>query len=559
MVRISKMKQNSTRIVFSFFLIVMCLLLINPLDLRGEEAPPILTIHKILQVFEDRERGGVYHTFSEDLTKVINPNKYSLDHFAVVENHLVNFLLRGDAKELEQAEKLMSLALDKFEDKGRKGFFTATSKNWVTTDDSKDTAIMAKITQVLFLLYECTMNEKYLLKGFDTLDLLLSQGWDEKDGGFFNSFTADWGVKSSLKTLPTHIQILLALEAGWKNGLDSKYAGKAEYYRQRARELADLIEEKMYDTKYGGFFTSCNSDWSVKDSRKNTEALFRAVAAFSIHYNQLGPMIFGPRKGSLSYYGKAFPSGYVYRGPAPNPDLLGMDAYHFIKLAGDVATLLIKKAWDDKKGGFYNICSQEWEPVDANKEMLTHAAAINGLNTFYRSTGMGEYKEKLNQVLNLLDDKAEGEVTPGFFDIYNFNWEPIYREKNLFTNLETYSAISSARPTLKTSYPRIRFKVWVDPDNITIREGEAAEYKITIQNQGFTEEKVRIGGFTSLSSWISPKELFIEIPPHQIVTYTLQVRPPFGLMHKKYPFEITVVPARDTSQYFTGSAGVTIE
>ena len=553
------MKQNSTGIVFSFFLIVMCLLLINPFDLRGEEAPPVLTIHKILQAFEDREQGGVYHTFSEDLTKVINQNKYSLDHFAVVESHLVNFLLRGDAKELEQAEKLMSFALDKFEDKGRKGFFTAASKNWVTTDDSKDTAIMAKITQVLFLLYECTMNEKYLLKGFDTLDLLLSQCWDEKDGGFFNSFTADWGVKSSLKTLPTHIQILLALEAGWKNGLDSKYAGKAEYYRQRSRELADLIKDKMYDTKYGGFFLSCNPDWTIKDSRKDTKALFEAVSAFSIHYNQLGPMIFGPRKGSISYYGKAFPSSYVYRGPAPNPDLLGMDAYHFIKLAGDVATLLIKKAWDDKKGGFYNICSQEWEPVDANKEMLTHAAAINALNTFYRLTGMGEYKEKLNQVLNLLDDKAEGEVTLGFFDIYNFNWQPIYREKNLFTNLETYSAISSARPILKISIPRIRFKIWIDPDNITIREGEAAEYKITIQNQGFTEEKVRIGGFTSLSSWISPKELFIEIPPHQIITYTLQVRPPFGLMHKKYPFEITVVPARDTSQYFTGSANVTIE
>jgi hypothetical protein len=554
------MKKKGSGVTFPLFVIVLCFFLINPIDLRGEEAPPSLTIQKILQAFEDRERGGLYHTLSEDLTKVINPNKYALDHFAAVENHLVNFLIRGEAKELEQAEKLVSLALDKFEDKGRKGFYTTTSKGWVITDDSKDTAVMAQITRVLFHLYESTSNEKYLLKGFDTLDLLLTQCWDEKDGGFFNSFTADWTVKSPLKALITQIQILQALEAGWKNGLDSKYAGKAEYYRQKARELADLIEEKMYDIKYGGFFLSCNPDWTVKDLRKDTEVLSEAITAFSIHYNQLGPMIFGPRKGSSSHLGKTFPPSYTYRGPAPNPDLLGMDAYHSLKLAWDTANLLIKKAWDDKKGGFYNLCSQEWEPADGNKEMLANAAAINALNTFYRSTGIGEFKEKLHQVMNILDDKAEGEVNPGFFDIYNFNWEPIHREKTLLTNLETYRALSLARPILKgASIPRIRFKVWIDPDNVTIREGEAADYKVTIQNQGFTEEKVRIGGFTSLSSWMSPKELSLEISPHQIATYTLQVHPPFGLMHKKYPFEITVVPIRDTTQYFTGSAAVTIE
>lgn len=203
--------------------------------------------------------------------------------------------------------------------------------------------------------------------------------------------------------------------------------------------------------------------------------------------------------------------------------------------------------------------SQEWEPVDTNKEMPTQVAAINALNALYRLTGMGEFKGKLNQMLNLLDDKAEGEVNPGFFDVYNFNWEPINREKNLYTNLVTYSAISSTRSTLKMSIPKIRFKVWVIPDNITIREGEAAEYKITIQNQGFTEEKVKIGGLSSLSSWMSPGKLSAEIPPHQIVIYTLQIHPPFGLMHKKYPFEISVVPVRDTSLYFTGSATVTIE
>jgi len=346
------MKRKNSGVVFFLCICLFCFFLGIPSDLKGEEAPPSLTIHKILQSFEDKDNGGVYHTLTEDLTRVINPNKYALDHFTAVENHLLNFLLRGDTKELEQAEKLASFALDKFEDKGRRGFYIAASKSWVITDDNKDTATAALVTRVLFRLYECTMNEKYLLKGFDTLDLLLSQCWDEKDGGFFNSFTADWAVKSSLKTLVTQIQVLLALEAGWKNGLDSKYAGKAEYYRQRARELADLIEDKMYDTKYGGFFFSCNPDWTVKDSRKDSGVLFEAVTALSIHYNQLGPMIFGPRKGSLSYPGKGLPSNYTYRGPAPNTDLLGMDAYHFMKLAGDITALLIKKAWDDKKGGF---------------------------------------------------------------------------------------------------------------------------------------------------------------------------------------------------------------
>jgi len=554
------MRQNGFPVVLSLFIIGIYFFLISPVKLTGEELPPSLTIHKILQAFEDKERGGMYHTLSEDLNKTINLNKYALDHFEAVNNHLLNFLTRGDVKELDQAERLFNLALDKFEDKGGKGFYTTASKGWVITDDSKNTALMAQITQVMFQLYECSMNEKYLLKGFDNLDLLLTQCWDEKNGGFFDSFTADWAVKSSLKTLSTQIQMLQALEAGWRNGLDSHYAGKAEYYRQRTKELADLIESKMYDTKYGGFFLSCNPDWTVKDARKDTEVLFKAVTAFSIHYNQLGPMIFGPRKGSVSHPGKTISLDYSYRGPAPNPDLLGMDAYHYIKLAWDLSNLLIKKAWDDKKGGFYNICSQEWDPIDENKTMLANAAAINALSTFYRSTGMGEFKEKLNQLINILEDKAEREVNPGYFDTYNLNWEPIDREKNLSTNLKIYGMISVARPILKGQLiPKIRFKVRIDPDNVTIREGEAAEYTITIQNQGFTEEKIRIGGLTSLSSWMSPKELSLEIAPHQIAIYTLQVRPPFGLMHKKYPFEITVVPVRDTSQYFTGGAAVTIE
>ena len=523
------------------------------------ETNPMMTQMKLIEACQDKVNGGYYHACSEDLTQVTDKTKYALDQYKLA-RVLSMSSLAGNKAMAKAAGRLLDLTIEKFEDKKNGGFYAAAKEDWTIVDTTKDTALLAESDGPILHYYEVCLDDKYLLKMFELLDLLYEKCWDKKNGGFFDSFQEDWTPKSKVKSLKTQMAVLQALVGAWKDGIDSPYATKAEFYKQKARELVALILQKMWDQKHGGFYTSCNEDWSVKDATKDLQAHAAAISSLSFHYNNIGPCLWGPRKGSHAYTGRPVPSQYSFRGPAPNPLPMNDEAYQLGKKIIETSFLVMDKFWDKEQGGFYTSCTESWEPKDRNKSTIGNDGVVSALNILYRLTGFPEFREKVSQIVAVMTEKARDSKNEGYYDEYTPDWKPLKKEKSFTVNVEAPMLMTMLQATMKTPpIPKTMFRVWLEPSHITIKDGGSGEYKVTLQNQGFSKEKVRIGGLTALSRWMSPGESSIDLEPNQVFTYTLKVQPPAGLKGKTYPFEVTVIPESSAGQYFSEIATITIE
>jgi mannose/cellobiose epimerase-like protein (N-acyl-D-glucosamine 2-epimerase family) len=523
------------------------------------ETSPMMTQMKLLTACEDKVNGGYFHACSEDLTQVTDRTKYALDQFMLA-RMLTMSSLAGARPMAKAAGKLLDLTIEKFEDKKNKGFYYSAKEDWTIVDKTKYTSLLAASDGPILHYYEVCLDDKYLLKMFEIIDLLYEKCWDKTHGGFFDSFGEDWKPKSGVKNLKTQMSVLQALVGAWKDGIDSPYAAKAEWCKKKARELVILVFQKMWDQKNGGFFTSCNADWSVKDATKDLRAHAVAISSLSFHYNNIGPCLWGPRKGSHAYTGRPVPTHYSFRGPAPNSLPIDDEAYQLGKRIIEISFLVMDKFWDKEHGGFYNSCTESWEPKDRNKSTLGNDSIASALNIIYRLTGFPEFREKVSQTVSVMIEKAKDSKNEGYYDEYTPAWQPLKRGKSLTVNLEAPVLMTMFQATMKNPpIPKTMFRVWLEPSHLTIKDGGIGEYRVTIQNQGFSKEKVRIGGLTALARWMTPGESSIDLEPHQVFTYTLKVQPPSGLKGKTYPFEITVIPESNAGQYFSEIATITIE
>jgi hypothetical protein len=99
--------------------------------------------------------------------------------------------LAGTRPMAKAAGKLLDLTIEKFEDKTNRGFYCAASEDWTIIDKTKETALLAESDGPILHYYEVSLDDKYLLKMFEILDLLYEKCWDKKHGGFFDSFNED--------------------------------------------------------------------------------------------------------------------------------------------------------------------------------------------------------------------------------------------------------------------------------------------------------------------------------------------------------------------------------
>jgi mannose/cellobiose epimerase-like protein (N-acyl-D-glucosamine 2-epimerase family) len=529
------------------------------LSSRDEKVDILQTQRLALQNCLDKKHQGYYHKCSEDWSAVLDSNKHVIDQFIVGRTYIFGATSSGEYKLVETGERLINMAIDKFEDKKNLGFYSTASEDWAIINREKDTYLMALAAGCVLHLYEYTLNEKYLIKMFDILDLLLTKCQDEVHGGFFDSFNEDWSIKSEQKSLRTQVSVVQALGGGYKDGIDSRYAKKAEFYHQKSNELCNLIIEKMYDKEQGGFFAACNANWTVKDTDKDSAQIAHAITALTFHYNELGPSLFGPRKGSHAESGRPPPSWYSYRGPAPNPEPISAEAYKYGKILADVTTLLVEKAWDSENGGFYERCSKDWKPKDASKSILTQTSILIAINMFYRLSGFPEIREKIAHTVSILESKSYDPRHHGFYEMFNREWEPQGREKNIHVNIEVPGAVNMIQAILKRPpITKYKPKVWIKPSNLIIKDGETARYTVTVQNQAFISDKLKMGGITAPKTWIFPPEVSFELGPHQTKTFTIEVRPPKGLAGKAYPFEVAVYSSGDPATYANAIGTVTV-
>jgi uncharacterized membrane protein len=98
----------------------------------------------------------------------------------------------------------------------------------------------------------------------------------------------------------------------------------------------------------------------------------------------------------------------------------------------------------------------------------------------------------------------------------------------------------------------------VEPQVRNIRNGQSAQFTVTVQNQGFAPVKTRIGGLSTPTRWMQPEEMLFDLSSHEVKSYTVAITPPEGMPPGTYYFELTAAPAGEVAGYVAAGGKVII-
>lgn len=512
------------------------------------------------EYFEDKGKGGLFHVVSEDFSKVLNPEKHVDDQFTAARTNVIGAMISHDPETIEDAENAVNEVIERFEDKRHGGYFLKADKDWNIVDRNKSLSEAEAIFGLLMHIYEVTKNDGYLLKALDYLDLTLERAWDQKHGGFFSLYCEDWSKAADTKDLTTQAGMLQHLGGAWKDGIDSPFAVRAEAFKRRAESFADLILEKAADKVNGGFYTAFTGDWKPLEKEKEISQLASLALTLYFHYHNVGPSVWGPRKGSHAYTGRPYPAVYAYRGPAPSTEPVSPKAYPYGKTVVEISDLILEKAWDAQYGGFYTKLTEKLAPADNRKMLSTQVAALMALNVAYRLTGYQRFREKLTEAVRVIEDKCFDPNHGGVYTEFARDWLPLSRDKVCGPNLMMSGIMSMFAPVIDgVPVMRNTLRIWADPPAQTIKGGKSAHVTVTLQNQGFETVKVRVGGLSAPTRWMEPPEMLTDLAPHQVTSYKLTITPPAGLPPGPYYFELTMAPAGEVGEYVAVGGKVVVE
>ena len=499
---------------------------------------------------EDSEHGGLYHAASEDWSEIVDTNKHAREQFIAARSSVIGAMITHESRAIADAEAAVTGVMGRFEDTANGGFFFMADREWHIAKKEKSLEQTGDIFGVLMHLYEVSKKDDYLLRALDFLDVALDRAWDREHGGFFALYARDWKPAVDIKDLETQCCMLRHMNGSWKDGMDSPWGARAAGHRKRAEDFGALLLEKAEDRRNGGFYTAFTRDWRPAETVKETAPVASLALTLYFHYHNMGPSIWGPRKGSHAYTGRPYPAAYRYLGPAPSPGPVGTAAFRFGKKVIEIADLLLERAWDADCGGFYTSLSESLEPENTLKLISTQIACIMALNVAYRLSGFKRFRQKLAEETRLIEEKCFDSENSGTYASFERNWQPLLREKICGPNLMIGGILSMAAPVAAgVEVARCPLRIWVDPPSREISRNGTARFTVTVQNQGFDTARVRVGGLSSPSRWMDPADTVLELRPHETVSYGLAITPPDGMPAGTCPFEITCMYEGEVGEY----------
>ena len=106
---------------------------------------------------------------------------------------------------------------------------------------------------------------------------------------------------------------------------------------------------------------------------------------------------------------------------------------------------------------------------------------------------------------------------------------------------------------------RETLSLWLDPPVREIARGGSAQFTVTVQNQGFEQEKVRVGGLSAPSRWLEPADATFDLAPHECASYALSVTPPKEMPAGDYYMEITCMREGNVGEYVSQGGKIVIK
>ncbi len=174
-------------------------------------------------------------------------------------------------------------------------------------------------------------------------------------------------------------------------------AGESDYAATDSKnEIAEEIQQELnvklnawyptvLDKEYGGFLSNFSHDWRPDETQD------KMIVTQARHL------------WTLSKIAEKFPE---------NPDFATHAAHGF--------EFLKEVMWDDEYGGFFQLVTQEGEPVpddegELQKTLYGNAFALYGLAAYYSYSGKDEVLELAQNLFNWLDEHSHDPVHGGYF------------------------------------------------------------------------------------------------------------------------------------------------
>jgi hypothetical protein len=191
----------------------------------------------------------------------------------------------------KRGEEFADLILAKATDRQHGGFFTSFTKDWKPLKTEKDLAQIASYALTLYFQYHNAgpsiwgprrgshaytgrpypasyrylgpapsldpVSEKAFKYGqavIGAADLLITKGWDTKDGGFYTKLSADLAPADERKFLSTQLSCLMALNVAYR-------LSGFERFKDKIKQGVKIIEDTCFDEKNGGAYDSFSRDW----------------------------------------------------------------------------------------------------------------------------------------------------------------------------------------------------------------------------------------------------------------------------------------------------------
>jgi mannobiose 2-epimerase len=162
-------------------------------------------------------------------------------------------------------------------DSAHGAFFAELSRDW--TPDRSARKYPGMIGRHVFsyaAAYLMSGREKHRQRAAETVDFMISRGWDERYGGWYNALTRTGAVADSSKDL--FMQIYAA------TGLALYYAAtRSERALRYLRRTDRLIQEHAWDPEHGGYVRSLRRNLSVKEPVKDFSPQLAPVSGYLLY------------------------------------------------------------------------------------------------------------------------------------------------------------------------------------------------------------------------------------------------------------------------------------
>ncbi|MFY9154448.1 MAG: AGE family epimerase/isomerase, partial [Prolixibacteraceae bacterium] len=280
-----------------------------------------------------------------------------------------------------------------------------------------------------FLMFSCSTpenksnpeDEKIALEIAETLNFELQNCWyprtiDSISGGFLSDFNYRWEMKGAqnkmIVTQSRHI---------WTcSSAASFYPEQRDFYLKIARHGVQFLNEKMWDSKYGGFYNLVDREGNVLKMGKADRPIKEA-------------------------YGNAFA-------------IYGLSA--FALETGDTAALSMAKntflwleqhSYDPEFGGYFQFLEEDGTPLKDGfngtppKDQNSSIHLLEAFTELYRVWPDSLVKERLLMMLHLVRDQITNQK--GYLQLFeNRDWSPVsyrdsaeaVRKKNWFLDHISY-------------------------------------------------------------------------------------------------------------------------